>query len=135
MNVVIDTNILVSAFVFGGQVKHKLEQIVAHEDIHLITSSAINSELEEVLFREKFQRFQAKRYLESQLSAFLADALTVPIEQVFTDCRDPKDNKFLNAAVNGHADFIITGDDDLLVLHPFHGVKIVTMTDFITYHL
>jgi predicted nucleic acid-binding protein len=41
-------------------------------------------------------------------------------------CRDPKDDKFLELAVSGHADYIITGDDDLLTMHPFHGIEIIT---------
>ncbi len=47
------------------------------------------------------------------------------IEQI-TDCRDPKDNKFLELAINGNATCIITGDKDLLVLHPFRGISILT---------
>ncbi len=135
MKIVIDTNLLVSAFVFGGLVKKKLERILTDEHIKIITSPAINAELEEVLFREKFQKFQTKIYLEAQFTAFLADASTIPITRGFNDCRDPKDNKFLDAAVSGHADFIITGDADLLVLHPFSRVKIVTITDFIEQYL
>lgn len=46
-------------------------------------------------------------------------------------CRDPKDDKFLHVAVNGEAEAIITGDADLLALHPFHGVEIVTPADFL----
>ena len=41
-------------------------------------------------------------------------------------CRDPKDDKFLDVAINGGADLIVTGDADLLVLHPFEGIEIVT---------
>ena len=46
-------------------------------------------------------------------------------------CRDPRDDKFLHVAVNGEADVLITGDADLLVLHPFHGVRILTPADFL----
>ena len=47
-------------------------------------------------------------------------------------CRDPKDNKFLEVAVNGKADFIITGDKDLLVLNPFQGIEIITVNEFLS---
>lgn len=135
MRIVIDTNLLVSAFIFGGKVKRKLERILANERIYILTSEAVNEELQEVLFRDKFKKFQEKKFIESQLFAFLADVVTVTITQTFTDCRDSKDNKFLDLAVSGHADFIITGDGDLLELHPFHGVKIVTITDFLQNYL
>lgn len=112
MKIVIDTNILVSAFVFGGRIKAKLERILNNEQIQVITSPAINAELEEVLFQEKFERFQTKATLEMLLDSFLADALTLFVQSTFTDCRDPKDNKFLDAAVNGQAEYLITGDKD-----------------------
>ena len=48
-----------------------------------------------------------------------------------TACRDPKDDKFLELAVNGHADLIVSGDADLLTLNPFQGTPIVTPADFV----
>lgn len=48
-------------------------------------------------------------------------------------CRDPHDDMFLEAAVNSNADFIITGDEDLLEMHPFKGVKIVNPTEFLNH--
>ena len=50
---------------------------------------------------------------------------------LFRSCRDPKDNQFLELAVNGQADFIVTGDEDLLVLHPFRAIPILTPRDFL----
>ena len=47
-------------------------------------------------------------------------------------CRDPDDDKLLELAVNGAADFIVTGDDDLLVMNPFRGIAIVTPAEFLT---
>ncbi|MEB3122318.1 MAG: putative toxin-antitoxin system toxin component, PIN family [Snowella sp.] len=46
-------------------------------------------------------------------------------------CRDEKDNKFLEVAINGKADYLITGDNDLLVLRPFKDVKIMTINEFL----
>jgi uncharacterized protein len=54
-----------------------------------------------------------------------------PAESV-TVCRDPKDNKFLEVAATGRADVIVTGDDDLLVLHPFRGIPILGPREFLT---
>nr|WP_232285716.1 putative toxin-antitoxin system toxin component, PIN family [Crocosphaera chwakensis] len=47
------------------------------------------------------------------------------------ECRDPKDNKFLEVAVNGNATHIITGDKDLLELHPFRGISILKPKQFL----
>ncbi|MDB9482837.1 putative toxin-antitoxin system toxin component, PIN family [Dolichospermum circinale CS-537/05] len=47
------------------------------------------------------------------------------------ECRDPKDDKFLEVAINGNVTHIITGDKDLLELHSFQGVDIITATQFL----
>ena len=47
-------------------------------------------------------------------------------------CRDPRDNKFLEVAVNGRADILVSGDKDLLALHPFRGIDIITPADYLT---
>jgi putative PIN family toxin of toxin-antitoxin system len=51
--------------------------------------------------------------------------------EIITDCRDPKDNKFLELAVEANASCIVTGDKDLLVLDPFRGIPILTAADFL----
>ena len=56
----------------------------------------------------------------------------VEVTAVVNVCRDPKDNKFLELAVSGTATHIISGDDDLLSLHPFRGVAILTPQEFVT---
>ena len=56
---------------------------------------------------------------------------TVRVSEIVTDCRDPKDNKFLELALSGKADFIITGDDDLLNLHPWRGIAILSPADYL----
>jgi predicted nucleic acid-binding protein len=61
----------------------------------------------------------------------LAGAESVPIIERIAACRDPTDDKFLELAINGKADIIITGDADLLVLHPFRGIKIVPPMVFV----
>jgi predicted nucleic acid-binding protein len=58
-------------------------------------------------------------------------ATTIDITETFQACRDPKDDKFLEIATNGLATYLITGDPDLLVLHPFHGISIISPDTFI----
>ncbi len=53
------------------------------------------------------------------LTGFIINGTPVEIDESISDCRDPKDNKFLELAACGKADFIISGDQDLLVLNPF----------------
>jgi uncharacterized protein len=61
----------------------------------------------------------------------LAAAEMVAITERIVACRDPKDDKFLELAVNGHADLIVTGDADLLALNPFREISIVTPAAFV----
>lgn len=65
------------------------------------------------------------------LAAFIRDAKVVDITEKLTDCRDPKDNKFLELAISGNATCIVSGDSDLLTLNPFRGVAIVTPQEFL----
>jgi len=58
-------------------------------------------------------------------------SLLIEIEETIIECRDAKDNKFLELAISGKASAIITGDKDLLVLHPFRGIPIITVSQFL----
>jgi len=65
------------------------------------------------------------------VARLLAAAELVPITERIAACRDPTDDKFLELAVNGHADLIVSGDSDLLVLNPFRDIPIVTPAAFV----
>ena len=135
MNIVIDTNILVSAFVFGGTIRKQLTRILEREDIRIVTSADIIRELTAVLFRQEFARFQERATLEALLDGFLADATEVRVTVRVNACRDPKDNKFLEAAVSANAAVIVTGDADLLALNPFEGIRILSMSTFLSEYI
>ena len=64
------------------------------------------------------------------LKKLLAAAETVTITERIAACRDPTDDKFLELAVNGQADLVVSGDADLLVLNPFQGIPIVSPATF-----
>jgi putative PIN family toxin of toxin-antitoxin system len=65
------------------------------------------------------------------LVALLKESELVEVATAIAECRDTRDNKFLELAVDGKADYIISGDEDLLVLHPFRGIPILTARDFL----
>lgn len=65
------------------------------------------------------------------LGQLKAKALLINVIEIIDICRDSKDNKFLELAVSGKADFIVTGDNDLLVLNPFRDIEIITVSDFL----
>jgi len=84
------------------------------------------TELYEVLSRKRFRRYVDEEDVRSFLAALAREAQWIDVDVQITACRDPKDDKFLELAVSGHASHIVTGDLDLLALHPFQGIQIVS---------
>jgi uncharacterized protein len=95
----------------------------------IIVSADVVAELNGVLGREKFRRYVTEE--ERFLRSLLREAGLIEIEQKIRACRDPKDDKFLELAVNGDADCIVSGDEVLLSLDPFRGIPILTPEKFL----
>lgn len=130
MRLVLDTNVLVSAAISrrstpGQVLRLGLDQ---HRLLHSTTSLA---ELEEVLIRPKVSRYFPDGECENFLKRFLKGSEWVHVVSFIADCRDPDDNHILALALDGKADAIITGDDDLLVLHPWRGIPILSPAQFL----
>jgi len=123
--VVIDTNVYVSRLIRPGSVPG-CAVIKAWNEAETLISTAIWTESCTVLQRPKFARYIGHGLLEPYLSNVWAAAEPVSILSSIRVCRDPKDDKFLEVAVHGGADAIVTGDADLLALNPFRGVAILT---------
>ena len=134
LRVVLDTNLVISAALFPasrpGQV---LDYAIGQRAILL--SAATFAELVEVLWRPHFDRYLRETRRRELLNDLERVAITVPITQSITACRDPKDDKFLELAVSGNATHIITGDNDLLTLHPFRNIPVLTLAAFLTQQL
>lgn len=94
-------------------------------------SHSIWIEIQEVLARPKFDKYitPAERHLF--LIGFNETVTFIEIQENINVCRDPKDNKYLELAVNGQATTIISGDQDLLVLNPFNNIPIITVRQFL----
>lgn len=89
------------------------------------------AELDEVLRRPKFDKYVSETRRLEFLAALVREAEVIDVDEVVTDCRDPKDNAFLALALSGNASHIVTGDSDFLVLHPFKGIPIVNPQSFL----
>lgn len=127
---VFDTNVLVSALLFDtGKPAQAFFTVLRGGE--LIVSAEVISEVSEVLGRDKFRRYVAAEQRERFLAGLLREATLVEIREAVRACRDPKDDKFLELGVNGGADCIVSGDDDLLVLSPFREIDILTPSDFL----
>ena len=88
-------------------------------------------ELAEVLSRNKWDRYVSIKDRQEFIRRLLHVATMIPVLSEVTDCRDPKDNQFLALAADAEADCIVSGDKDLLVLHPWRGIAIVSPADFL----
>jgi putative PIN family toxin of toxin-antitoxin system len=97
----------------------------------LLVSEATVAELDAVLRRRKFNKYVPEEKRLEFLAALVREAEQVEATEVLTVCRDAEDNKFLELAVSGRASHIISGDGDLLALHPFRGISIVTPQSFL----
>ena len=124
LRLVVDTNVLISRLLSPRSVAARAVDL-AIADGRLLVSEATLSELARVLARPKFDRYveiQDRQEFIRYLSTLVE---VVTILQRFRACRDPKDDMFLDVAVNGQASAIITGDADLLALDPFMEIRIV----------
>lgn len=126
---VFDTNTIVSALLFeeGNPARAWRRALQRGE---LLLSLEVAEEIAEVLRRDKFDQYLRRRTREEFLRALIVEAAFIEVTESIQECRHPKDDKFLELAVSGQASHIITGDEDLLVLHPFRGISILTPRQF-----
>ena len=127
---VFDTNILVSALLFRASVPGRAFEWALDKSVILVSEPLVD-ELEHVLDRAKFDQYVSREIREAFLVSLIRESRLVEIVEAVQACRDADDDKILELAVNGHAEFIVTGDADLLILNPFRGVRIVTPAEFL----
>jgi putative PIN family toxin of toxin-antitoxin system len=129
--VVIDTNVLISGL-FSTTSTPALAVEKAITSAQLIATEATLRELIEKLLLPKFDRYVARNRREALLQRMASVVEIVEVLQHVRASRDPTDDKFLEAAVNGRANVLVTGDRDLLELNPLRGVAILTPADYLT---
>jgi len=127
---VFDTSVIVSALLFERSVPAQAFYAALGRGAILISHATL-AELGEVLGRKKFDRYLTAEEREQFLAMLVQKAEVVEIGEKIHACRDPKDDKFLELAVCGMASCLVTGDEDLLVLHPFRGIPILPPAQFV----
>ena len=127
---VFDTNTLISAFLFPKSIPRKaLDKGI--ESGKLVLSTKTYTEFKKVILRPKFDKYLSPGTKQKALKELNSFGIFIETTERITACRDPKDDKFLELAVAAKASCIITGDDDLLVLHPFRNIPIFNPSDFL----
>jgi uncharacterized protein len=133
-NIVIDTNTVLSAMLFKdsivGRALHK-----ANANFQIVLSEKVWAEFQNTCSRSKFDKYLDEFDRLLFITALKQNAIFIEPTEIITDCRDSKDNKFLELAVAANAPFIITGDEDLLVLNPYRGISILKSGAFLDLEL
>jgi putative PIN family toxin of toxin-antitoxin system len=128
--VVIDTNVLISRLLLPQSTPAQAVRM-ARKQGRLLVSEATMYELADVLARAKLDRYVTLENRRRFLRQLRRVTEVVQIIQIVRECRDPEDDKILELALNGHADVIITGDEDLLSLNPWRGVAILRPAQYL----
>jgi uncharacterized protein len=129
--IVFDASAVVSAALKPDSVPE--QALLRAEQIDIFALSiAVDEEISEVLTRPRFAGSIPQERLQKVLRMLRADAVWFEPSIQVTDCRDPKDNKYLELALAAGAELIVSGDDDLVVLDPWRGVRIVRPADYLT---
>ena len=130
MRVVLDTNTLISALLFSGTASH-LVPLWQSRRLNVLVSKGILQEYLRVLAYPKFRLSdqEIRGLIEEELLPFVE---TVRVRRRLAVIRrDPEDNKFLECAMAGRAEYLVTGDQDLLELSSYRGIAILTVGEFL----
>lgn len=133
MRVVVDTSVLVRAVIMPHGTVGPVLLRLRHGDYTLLYAQSLLEELLDVLNRPRIRHKYGltEEDIETVVGLILLRGEAVVLEQRISACRDPKDEKFLEVAVAGKADVIVSGGEDLLALHPFAGIPILPPVDFL----
>jgi putative PIN family toxin of toxin-antitoxin system len=128
--VILDTNLWISFLISKRQ--KELDVLLESGKLTLIFSQELLEEFLEVSERPKFKIFFKKSDIKTLLTQIETFGELIKVESKINECRDPKDNFLLSLSVDGKADFLITGDSDLLVLGKIKETEIITWQEFIS---
>jgi len=129
LRVILDTNVLISAILFGGKPRRILEKAIRGE-IRLCLSEPMLEELKGVLQRSKFD------YSPEMMQIILTELMSIsdfvnPSETINIVAEDPEDNRILECAVAANADYVITGDSHLLKLNKYLNIDVLNVAVFL----
>jgi uncharacterized protein len=127
---VLDSNVLVSAALFKRSIARQAFN-KAMSDGQILMSQPALSEIQDVFSRSRFDKYVSTKSRTRFLTDLLKVVEIIEITEAIAACRDPKDDKFLELAISGQANYVLSSDKDLLVFHPFQGIAIVTPADFL----
>jgi uncharacterized protein len=129
LRIVFDTNVLVSAVILPQSISRRAFDTASTGN--LLASEPTLAEAAEVLRRPKLDRYVSREKRMEFLAAYITGAMLIDVRESIHECRDPSDDKFRELSLSGRAPHLVTGDLDLLCLHPFRGIPILTPAAFL----
>ena len=126
MKVIFDNNVIISASIFWNSIPAKALVKARQKQNTILSSQLVLAELRKTLLSSKFDQYLSFSNRIDFCETFTKGLLILSPTRKINECRDPKDNIYLELALTGNADCIITGDQDMLVLNPFRGIPIIT---------
>ncbi len=127
--IVIDTNLWIGYFM-GKHVKSYLDQILINPQFDLLISEHLLFELTTVLSRAKFRKFITSEQIDALIALIRRRSLLIEVTSQIAMSRDPKDDFLLALSVDGQANYLLTGDEDLLVLQKIAQTSILKIAEF-----
>ncbi|SKA71392.1 putative toxin-antitoxin system toxin component, PIN family [Thiothrix eikelboomii] len=128
LRVVVDTNVLLSFLMKHTSKPGVLVTYILQQHQALLSTNTLR-ELVDKCSRAKFRPYFSEAEAQKLVQLLSQVGETVTVNITITDCRDAKDNQFLELAIAGNADLLVSGDKDLLDLHPYQGIPILTPHD------
>jgi uncharacterized protein len=127
--VILDTNLWIS-FLISRKLDF-LDDLVISGKIQLIFSRELIEEFITVAQRPKFEKYFSNENIKDLLKFFDSYGKLINVKSSVEECRDYKDNFLLNLAIDSNANYLVTGDDDLLTIKKINKTKIITWADFL----
>jgi len=127
--IILDTNLWISFLI--SKDFFKLDSFLFSKKLELVFIKELLDEFLDVVKRPKFRRFFTNEDIEDILETIEEFAIFVPVNSRTDICRDPKDNFLLSLAKDSDAQYLLTGDKDLLDLKLFENTKIITISNFL----
>ncbi len=133
MRAVLDTNVLISATLIRDGTEDRILRAWQRDAFELVLSPQILDEMGRALFYEKLRkaRWMTEEEVAALVRSLAREAILVPGRVRVKASRDPDDDKFLEAAIEGQAQYVVTGDKDLLGLKTYRGIRIVRPAGFL----
>lgn len=129
MRIVLDTNLWVSALL-SQDMRERLEKLIENPDLVILGSPVLLAEIEAVAVRPKFARYFSPETTATFLGILRERLDLISPSSNVKICSDPKDDYLLAITKDGAADFLLTGDKDLLGIGNFEETKIISLTEF-----